>query len=144
MNTIHIRPYTTNDYTLVRRNMEEGGLYYPEIDAEQKLNEKITRNPGSILVAELNGAVIGNVLIMEDGWGPFFFRLAVAKDYRGKGVGSRLLEEVVRVLAEKGYQEVYCLVNDGDTELKLYYKKRGFEEGDKPYRVMFKRIQGIR
>ena len=64
--------------------------------------------------------------------------------YRGKGVGSRLLEEVVRVLAEKGYQEVYCLVNDGDTELKLYYKNRGFEEGDKPYRVMFKRIQGIR
>jgi hypothetical protein len=28
-------------------------------------------------VAELDGEVVGNVLIMEDGWGPFFFRLAV-------------------------------------------------------------------
>lgn len=74
MNTIHIRPYTTNDYTWVRRNMEEGGLYYPEIDAEQKLNEKITRNPGSILVAELNGAVVGNILIMEDLMGTILFQ----------------------------------------------------------------------
>lgn len=142
MNKIHIRPYTTNDYISVRRNMEEGGLYYPEIDAEQKLNEKITRNPESILVAELNGAVIGSVFIVEDGWAPFFFRLAVAKDYRGKGVGSRLLEEVECVLAEKGHQKVYCLVNDNDTELKTYYTKRGFEEGDKPYRVMLKGIEG--
>ena len=141
MNTIHIRPYTTNDYTWVRRNMEEGGLYYPEIDAEQKLNEKITRNPGSILVAELNGEVVGNVLIMEDGWGPFFFRLAVAKEYRHKGIGSRLVGEVEDILAIKGYREVYCLVKDNDTELKEYYKERGFKEGDTPYRVMLKGIE---
>jgi hypothetical protein len=72
MNDIKIIPYTPNDYMSVRRNMEEGGLYYPEIDAEKNLNEKITRNPGSILVAELNGEAVGNVLIMEDGWGHSF------------------------------------------------------------------------
>jgi hypothetical protein len=44
----------------------------PEIDAEKNLNEKITRNPGSSLVAELNGEAVGNVLIMEDGWGHSF------------------------------------------------------------------------
>jgi hypothetical protein len=49
MNDIQIRPYTPTDYVSVRRNMEEGGLYYPEIDAE----EKITRNPKSILIAEM-------------------------------------------------------------------------------------------
>jgi predicted N-acetyltransferase YhbS len=65
MNGIKIRPYTPDDYMSVRRNMEEGGLYYPEIDSEQKLNEKIKRNPGSIIVAELNGEAVGNVLIME-------------------------------------------------------------------------------
>lgn len=40
MKDIQIRPYSPNDYVSVRRNMEEGGLYHPEIDAEQKLNEK--------------------------------------------------------------------------------------------------------
>ena len=141
MKDIQIRPYSPNDYISVRRNMEEGGLYHPEIDAEQKLNEKITRNPGSILVAELNGEVVGNVLIMEDGWGPLFFRLAVAKEYRHKGIGSRLVGEVEGILAIKGYREVYCLVNDNDTELKEYYKERGFKEGDIPYRVMLKGIE---
>jgi ribosomal protein S18 acetylase RimI-like enzyme len=66
--------------------------------------------------------------------------LAVAKDYRGKGIGSILLEEVEAMLAAKGYHEIYCLVSDNDINLKEYYKKRGFEEGDKPYRVMFKFI----
>lgn len=141
MQDIVIRYYNPNDYSAVKRNMEEGGLYYPEIDSEHRLNDKINRNPGSILIAELNGEVVGNVLIMEDGWGPFFFRFAVAKDHRNKGIGSRLVEKVEGILAAKGYQEVYCLVNDGDTELKTYYKKRGFQEGDRPYRVMFKRIQ---
>jgi hypothetical protein len=40
MKDIQIRPYSPNDYVSVRRNMEEGGLYHPEIYAEQKLNEK--------------------------------------------------------------------------------------------------------
>lgn len=62
--------------------MEEGGLYYPEIDSEQKLNKEIKRNPGSIIVAESNGETVGNVLTMDDGWWLFFFRLSVAKDYR--------------------------------------------------------------
>lgn len=140
MKGIKIRPYTPDDYMSVRRNMEEGGLYYPEIDSQQKLNEKIKRNPGSIIVAELNGKIVGNILIMEDGWGPFFFRLSVAKDYRNKGIGSLLLEKTEDILAAKGYQEVYCLVKDSDTQIKDYYKKRGFEEGEKPYRVMAKGI----
>lgn len=49
-----------------------------------------------------------------------------------KGIGSLLLEKIEDILAAKGYQEVYCLVKDGNTQIKEYYKKRGFEEGEKP------------
>jgi hypothetical protein len=54
---------------------------------------------------------------------------------------SRLIEEVEDILSAKGYREVYCLVSDDDTELKEYYKKREFEEGDKTFRIMFKHIE---
>ena len=72
--------------------------------------------------------------------GAILFRLSVAKDYRNKGIGSLLLEKIEDILAAKGYQEVYYLVKDSDIHIKDYYKKRKFEEGEKPYRVMGKKI----
>ena len=106
------------------------------MDSEERLKAKVTQNPGSILVAVINGIAIGNVFITDD-WGPFFFRLAVRKDFRGKGVGRKLVDAVEERVKEKGYKELYMLVADEDTELKDLYHRWGFGDGNL-YRFMFK------
>jgi|SRR3989344_851156 len=137
MVNVTIRSYTPSDYPSVKQNLIEGNLFYEEMDGEKRLEEKILRNPDSILVAELEGVVVGNVYMVEDGWGPFIYRLAVKKSQRGKGIDSRLMEEAEKRLKEKGYREVHLNVDESDSELKEYYAKRGYKEGNL-YRWMSK------
>ena len=139
---VTIRVYGPKDYNDVRQNLEEGGLFYEEMDAEKRLNEKIRRNPGSIFVAEVDGKVVGNVLLVEDGWGAFVFRLAVKKEYRNRGIGMQLMKSAEEALRIKGYSEVHILVDEKETDLKEYYAKIGYKQGNL-YRWMYKDLKMV-
>src|SRR5438132_354406 len=47
---VELRPYQLQDYTQVRKILEQVGLYYPMMDSEERLSSKVTQNPGSIIV----------------------------------------------------------------------------------------------
>jgi ribosomal protein S18 acetylase RimI-like enzyme len=68
----------------------------------------------------------------------YLFRLAVDKQYRGKGVGSKLLQHAEELLRKKGFLEVAFFVNDQKEELKEYYKKRNYRTSGKKYITMWK------
>jgi len=55
------------------------------------------------------------------------YRLAVAPEYQGKGVGSDLLTYVEQMAKNKGAVEVGFYVNSSEAELQEFYKKRGFQ-----------------
>lgn len=139
MQKIKIRPYSLRDFEEVRENIEDAGLYYPELDNENRLKEKISRDPDSILVAIFNNKVAGSIFIMEDGRGSFLFRLAVKKKYRKKGIGTELLRAAEKQLKEKGYSEVSLLIREEKLDLKNYYTKRGYKEGNL-YRWLTKKL----
>lgn len=137
---IFIRPYKPNDYRTVKRNLEDGGLFYAGMDSEDRFKEKIRRNPDSILVAEVDGKIVGNVLFVEDGWAAFGFRLAVNKKYRRRGIGTKLMAAVENILRNKGYSEIHILVDESEAGLKRYYSKTGYKEGNL-YRWMYKDLR---
>lgn len=120
---MNIRDYGDSDYGAVRTNLQEGSLFDPVADTREELLEKITRNPGSIVVAEDQGRVVGNVFILVDGLAAFIFRLAVHSTYRGRGIDSLLMTEAERQVQERGVREVTIFVNNADEELKEYYRK---------------------
>ncbi|KKR25899.1 MAG: hypothetical protein UT57_C0051G0015, partial [Microgenomates group bacterium GW2011_GWC1_39_7] len=124
------RSYKPQDFEKVRENIEEAGLYYPEMDNENRLAEKISRNPDSILVAIFNDEIAGSIFIMENGRESFLFRLAVRKKHRGKGIGTELLKRAEKLLQEKGYSEVSLLIREEKLNLKNYYTKRGYKQGN--------------
>lgn len=131
-----VRPYISSDYSDVRQNLQESGVYFKPLDSEEIIARKIERSPDSILVAEIDGAVVGNIIIVND-WGALLFRLSVREGYRNRGVGSELIESAEQHLRNEGYSEANILVAEGDKELKKYYKHRGYKEGS-VYRWMYK------
>lgn len=137
---IIIRPYKPIDYKIVKRNLEEGGLFYTGMDSEDRFKEKIRRNPDSILVAEVDGKIVGNVLFVEDGWAAFGFRLAVNKKYRRRGIGTKLMAAVENISRKRGYSEIHILVNESEVGLKQYYSRIGYKEGNL-YRWMYKNLR---
>ncbi|MFQ5531470.1 MAG: GNAT family N-acetyltransferase [Candidatus Nanoarchaeia archaeon] len=93
-----------------------------------------------MLVATVDGQVVGNVYLVQDIWNSFIFRLAVRKNFRGRGIGSKLMEESERLLKEKGVKDVALFVESGDEELVDYYKRRGYISMDKLHQCMYKEL----
>lgn len=88
--------------------------------------------PGdNCLVAEVDGKVVGAVWtrIMND-YGHIddetpSFAISLFKEYRGFGIGTRLMEEMLALLRSQGYRKASLSVQKENYAVKLY-KKVGF------------------
>lgn len=136
-NQISVRNYSPPDYERVKQLYIDGDLYYEPFDSFERLQEKISRDPNSILLALESDKVVGTVSLMEDGRMAFIFRLAVDPEYRNKGIGKALMEEAEKELFKRGYPEINILVEEENMGLQEYYERQGYEEGT-AYRWMTK------
>lgn len=87
------------------------------------------------LVAEVDTTVIGAawVRIMND-YGHIdndtpSLAISVYADYRGLGIGTALLKEMLCILKEKGYKQASLAVQKANYAVRMY-KKTGFEVVD--------------
>ena len=93
------------------------------------------------LVAEVNGIIVGAVWtrIMND-YGHVddttpSFAISLYKDFRGQGIGTVLMEEMIALLRERGYQTASLSVQKENYAYRLYLKV-GFivvEENEEEY-----------
>lgn len=87
------------------------------------------------LVAEANKKVIGAVWarIMND-YGHIdndtpSLAISLYEDYRGMGIGTALMKEMLRILTDKGYKQASLAVQKANYAVKMY-KKVGFDVVD--------------
>lgn len=93
------------------------------------------------IVADDNGKVIGAVWtrIMDD-YGHVdddtpSFAISLYKEYRGQGIGTRMMRELLALLKEKGYKQASLAVQKANYAVRMY-EKVGFEivdENDEEY-----------
>ncbi|MFD6176272.1 MULTISPECIES: GNAT family N-acetyltransferase [unclassified Isoptericola] len=75
----------------------------------------LRRDPDSLLVAEQDGAMVGTVIAGWDGWRAHLYRLAVAREARGQGVGRGLVEAAedrLRALGAIRFDAMVLSAND--------------------------------
>jgi len=77
--------------------------------------------------SEVNSRVVGYCLAYRNRDRGYIENIAVKDDYRGLGLGSLLLREVERVLAERGVSEVYLGVKDWNISAVNFYLKHGYQ-----------------
>ena len=84
------------------------------------------------LVAEVDKRAVGAVWvrIMND-YGHIdndtpSFAISVYKDYRGLGIGTNLMKEMVRILKDRGYKQASLAVQKVNYAVRMY-QKTGFE-----------------
>lgn len=83
---------------------------------------------GSVQVAELDGAVVG-VLVLEPHPDHLLIEnVAVAPSAQGHGVGSSLLALAEREATERGLAELRLYTHERMTENLAYYPRRGYVE----------------
>jgi ribosomal protein S18 acetylase RimI-like enzyme len=134
-----IRPYKTSDYLQVKEMLEKQEMFDLIWDAEENFAFMIKNDPEAIFVAEVDGKIVGSILMSPHGSeAVFFYRFVVKEEFRDKGIGSSLFEHAEQVAKKKGYKEIVFYVNSANERLQNYYKKKGYQKTDRTYVCMFK------
>ena len=99
------------------------------------------------LVAELKGKIVGAVWvrIMND-YGHIddntpSFAISIFKEYRGRGIGTALMQEMLSILKQRGYEQASLSVQKANFAAEMY-RKLGFqvvEENEEEY-LMVKKL----
>ena len=92
-------------------------------------SKKTLHEIGKVRVAELDGRPTGLAMLksLGDGVG-YIYYVAVAKSYRRRGVGGKLVEDAVAHFASLGAKMVYASVENEDAE--NLFTSRGFKRTD--------------
>lgn len=137
---IIIRDYKDSDYDQVAHNLQEAMLFNSDLDTPEILTRKMKHSPGSILVAELNGEVVGSVFIIFDKWQSFVYRLAVREQYRKQGIGAHLVKALEDKLREFGALTVSGTIREKHQHLEKYYQELGYELAPIMHRYIHKKL----
>ncbi len=102
------------------------GVRVGRSDSPEEIQKKLARDPDLFLVAEEDHRLIGTVIGGFDGRRGMIYHLAVMQEYRQRGVGAALMEEVERRLQKKGCLKAYLLLLPGNEEAAAFYEHRGW------------------
>lgn len=108
----------------------ERGVNLGRSDTPEEIQKKFTHDPDLFLIAEESGQIIGTVIGGFDGRRGLIYHLAVNASFRGRGIGSRLMDEIESRLRAKGCLRCYLMVTADNEEAMRYYEKRGWEQMD--------------
>lgn len=106
----------------------EEGIEVCEGDSREEISEYLKRNPGLSRIAEAGREIVGAVLCGHDGRRGMIYHLAVAPEYRGRGIGKMLLDDCVRGLREAGLPRAIILVAADNSAGHQFWLRNGFED----------------
>jgi ribosomal protein S18 acetylase RimI-like enzyme len=81
----------------------------------------------NILVASDGDRIVGYVNPVSDGPEGWIGGIGILREYRGRGIGARLMGEAEKLLATRGVREVSLEVIDGNTRAERLYNRLGYE-----------------
>ena len=125
-----IRSYEPDDETAAVQLWERCGLLRPWNNPHRDIARKLTGQPELFLVGLWNDEVIATAMAGFDGHRGWVNYLAVSPAYRNRGFGRILMQEVERLLTERGCPKLNLQVRSANGEAVAFYQKLGYVEDD--------------
>jgi ribosomal protein S18 acetylase RimI-like enzyme len=79
-------------------------------DTAADVRRALTDSPAHVLVAEVDGRLVGSIIGTFDGWRGNIYRLAVHPEQRRRGIARALLTAVEERLVRQGAKRITALV----------------------------------
>ncbi|MDP8929720.1 MAG: GNAT family N-acetyltransferase [Actinomycetota bacterium] len=135
-----LRPCRAEEAGEVLNLWRSAGAEPSHTDDEAGIRGLIERDPDALLVAELDGRLVGTLIAAWDGWRANLYRLAVSPEFRRQGLGRRLLVEGERRLRSKGARRITALVHGDEGEAVVFWHSVGYAH-DEEIRRYVKNVQ---
>jgi len=95
-------------------------------DTSADLCRAISDSPATVLLAEMDGLLVGSIILAFDGWRGNIYRLAVDPDARRRGVARALVAEVERRLSAQGVKRITALVEKAHPRAMGFWEAVGY------------------
>jgi ribosomal protein S18 acetylase RimI-like enzyme len=125
--TSKIRHATEDDIAAVLDLWTAAGSTPSVSDSPDGLARLLSTDPEALLIAELEGVLVGSLIAAWDGWRGSFYRLAVTPEHRRKGLATMLLREGERRLRERGAVRLTAIVVDDEVGAMGFWRAAGYE-----------------
>ena len=123
-------------YKSAYRGLEEYA-YVKEKSIRYYFRWLFKRDSDGFFVAELNGMVVGFVAC-DSHWHNLFHEkmgeiheLVVREEYKGRGIGKKLMERAEQYLKSKGHNKIGLWVGENNARAIKFYEALGYKKRDK-------------
>ena len=122
-----IRPYEPADETAVislwREVLPDAA---PHNEPGMVLRQKLVYERDLLLVADVEGVLVGVVMGGYDGHRGWVYSLAVHPGHRRTGIGTELIRHLEKALSGRGCLKLNLQVRTSNAEVVAFYEKLGF------------------
>ena len=95
-------------------------------DSREGIEKYLRRNPSTCFVADDGGRIVGVIMAGHDGRRGFIHHTAVLPEYRGLGLGRRLVENALAALEAEGIHKAALVVFEHNQLGNGFWEKLGF------------------
>jgi ribosomal protein S18 acetylase RimI-like enzyme len=96
-------------------------------DTVEDIRRAVSDSPARVLVADIDGRIIGSVIGSFDGWRGNIYRLVVHPEHRRRGIARALVREVEQHLTTQGTRRITALVEKDHPLAMAFWHGVGYE-----------------
>ena len=135
MDEIQILPMAEADYDAVRALwMTIRGFGIRALDdSREDVVRFIRRNPTTSVVARADGRIVGAILCGSDGRQGALYHVCVAREYRRRGIGTRMVGYCMERLREMGINKVSLIAFVNNDAGNAFWNQIGWKRGNVNY-----------
>lgn len=128
MDEVLIQPMTIADYDEVRSLwMTIRGFGIRALDdSPADIHRFILRNPTTSVVARVGGRIVGSILCGSDGRQGALYHVCVAREYRRRGIGTRMVGYCMEQLRLMGINKVSLIAFTRNDAGNAFWKQIGW------------------
>ena len=124
-----IRPMTIADYPAVFALWSASLTSARDIDdSPQAIERFLSRNPGTSVVAEVKGEIVGSILCGHDGRRGCLYHVAVDAAHRRCGVGQAMVRACLAALRTEGIHRCALVAFTKNEGGNAFWKAMGFAQ----------------
>jgi ribosomal protein S18 acetylase RimI-like enzyme len=127
---VTIRPFQPGDQPLVVALWHACQLTRPWNNPHRDIARKLEHQPELFLVATIAGQIVGSVMAGYEGHRGWINYLAVAPDWRHRGLGRKLMAQAERRLRARGCPKINLQVRSANKSVIDFYQRLGYAPDD--------------